>query len=147
MCKVPQARIVDHLQLAHNWSKASAQAAVGQHNMRKRKGESLVAPGGKKKYPHKQKICPLPDCYSTSKNIGEHLRSKKHSIFPYGETEVLYKKLVKEARHFDSKLVPETEDSPKKRYGIVSKKGIPLQRKNLVFYALVSVFFLKNLHH
>ena len=105
-----------------------SQAAVGQHNLRKRKAEAVVPvveieTNEIKNDTRKQRICPLDGCFAVSKNIGEHLRSKKHKILPTGETAKQYKRLLKEAGYFDQSLVPATPQvSPRRQCGIISKE-------------------------
>ena len=86
----------------------------------KRKGNLKKIKGGKKKYPHNPKICPIEGCFCVTKNIGEHLRSKIHG---FDSSSDIYKKLLKDAQRFDSSLLPkEIIESPKKSYRVIKRK-------------------------
>jgi len=71
------------------------------------------------------RICPIDNCGTVTKNIGEHLRSKKHGLSNKGPTKDQYLMYMKEAGFFDQMQLPrQTEFSPKKHLGVVSKSTL-----------------------
>ena len=129
VCKTNTTCLPVHLRKEHSCSQSSSCSAVGQFGLRKRKGESVTDLKENKKYLHYSKICPVDECTRVSKNIGEHLRSKMHG---YDSKSDIYKRLVKQAKRFDSSLMPSTVvESPKKKYRLTQKarKGISFDMK------------------
>ena len=71
----------------HNWSTISSKVITGLFGLRKKVQQKP------KKYRHSLKVCPYPDCWSVTKNPGEHLRSKKHWV---KQDDKSYKKTLKD---------------------------------------------------
>ena len=80
-----------HLLNLHKWSRESANSAIGQYQLRKKKEQK-----NKKNY-HYEKVCPIEGCLKVSKNLGEHFRSKTHSLKPGSE----YYRLLKIAKRYE----------------------------------------------
>lgn len=117
-CKVKQYDLPRHLRTIHGWSQESSVSAIGKFGLRKKCSKTV-----NRKYCHNLKMCPVSGCGVVTKNPGEHLRSKKHSLFPNGSTKVLYQQLLKEAKLFDPSQMPDQTDcSPSKDYGIVRNR-------------------------
>nr|XP_047144780.1 uncharacterized protein LOC105846615 [Hydra vulgaris] len=96
VCNESRVNLKVHLHLEHKWSIESSKGAIGLYNLRKEysKKKSTL----KCKNYHTKKICPLPNCYKITKNIGEHLRSKSHNYKPGQE----YYSLLKSAKKYES---------------------------------------------
>ncbi|XP_065643165.1 uncharacterized protein LOC136074851 [Hydra vulgaris] len=113
-----------HLREVHFWSNESSLAAVNQFRLRKK---TVLKEHTKNKSSHYTKICPIDGCYSVTKNIGEHLKGKKHNLKPSVE----YYALLKQACHFDASVLPlKTTVSPKKNYGVIKKDS----KKKVLYY-------------
>jgi len=111
-----------HLRKEHKYSHESSISAVGQFGLRKQTKVSSA------KYKHQLKQCPLPLCYATTKNPGEHLRSKKHNIF---KDHPGYKDILKDFKPYDPSAIPEQlKESPKKNFGVRHKVSDSLTGPN-----------------
>ena len=107
-----------HLRKNHLWIKESFVAALGQFGLQQKVAvEKIIEPKKWQNFNY-HKICPIPDCHTVTKNLGEHFRGKKHSM----KQDCNNYALLKKANHFDKYLVPTyVEKSPQKNFGLVFK--------------------------
>jgi len=114
-----------HMREEHNWTQPSSQNVSAMFGLRKNVETSTE----KKKYRHYLKICPFEECYSVTKNPGEHLRSKKHGM---KTTDPDYKSTIKLFKRYDPSLLEcvTITESPKKRYGVINKKNTTARKQN-----------------
>ena len=79
-CGIEERDLPRHMRLIHNWSDVSSRSVTGLFGLRKQKSITEVDGKCAKKYQHYVKICPFPNCYATTKNPGEQLRSNMHNL-------------------------------------------------------------------
>ncbi|XP_057311987.1 uncharacterized protein LOC130649709 isoform X2 [Hydractinia symbiolongicarpus] len=104
-----------HLLLCHKWSKASADAAIGQFGLRRQTQKTLQ----KKDY-HTSRICPVEGCYKVLKRLPKHLR-KFHKI----ENKEKYRALLDSAVMCNSiQIIGVVDSSPRKVFQNIKSKSL-----------------------
>ena len=116
VCNKTSRDLPKHLRELHGWSRTSSKNAIGLFGMRKKQ-----TPKKSRKYKHTTKVCPFPDCLATTKNPGEHLKSKRHG---FKSTDENYKKMLKLFKQYDHDQMIKSYKggSPLKATGVVEKK-------------------------